>query len=173
MSIYNTTIWFTGLPCSGKTTIADTLRHKLVYRSGISPIRLDGDIVRKGLTEDCDFSPAGRRENLRRVSHVCQILNENDCTALASFVSPSVKVRDMIREIVDSIQIVYVDCPVEVCKERDVKGMYEKASKGEIKEFTGVSAPYEEPLYDFRVNTDKESTEESVNKVLDFLLEEN
>ncbi len=139
------TIWFTGLPCSGKTTLARAL-GAVLWRGGLPIYMLDGDVIRKGLCEDLAFSEADRHENLRRVAHVAKILNDTGYIVLASFISPMEADRRMVCEIIGSVFIVYVRCSPEICAERDVKGMWAKAAAGEITGFTGYDAPYEEPI---------------------------
>ena len=160
------TLWFTGLPSSGKSAIADRLFDILKDR-GYRAERLDGDVVRQDLTRDLGFSRADREENIRRVTFVAKLLTRNEIFVLCSFVSPYREMRDRARRAVGSFLEVYVKCPLEVCIERDVKGMYRKARAGEIKEFTGVSDPYEEPLRpDLVLETDKEPLDRSVDRVL-------
>lgn len=163
------TVWFTGLPCSGKTTIADELAD-ILKKKGLNVERLDGDIVRKDLTNDLGFSKKDRDENIRRVTFVAKLLTRNNVIVLATFVSPYSKRREKTRKEIGEFLEVYVKCPVEECIKRDVKGMYEKALRGEITGFTGVDDPYEEPINpDLVLETHKESVEESVNKVLSLM----
>jgi adenylyl-sulfate kinase len=160
------TLWFTGLPCSGKTAVADKVAEVL-RESGLKVERLDGDIVRQSLTRDLGFSKEDRNENIRRVTFVAKLLTRNGVAVLTSFISPYREIREHARREIGNFIEVYVKCPVEVCIERDTKGMYEKAQKGEIKEFTGVSDPYEEPLNpEILLETDKETLEESTDKVI-------
>lgn len=160
------TVWFTGLPCSGKTTVADVVAERLTER-GYKVERLDGDIVRQGLTSDLGFTKQDRDENIKRVTFVAKLLTRNGVAVLATFVSPyrarRIKTREEIGEFIE----VYTRTPVEVCIERDVKGMYKKALQGEISNFTGVDDPYEEPEDpELILDTSKESIEESVENVL-------
>ncbi len=165
------TVWFTGLPCSGKTAIADRVAE-LLRAKGYKVERLDGDIVRQSLTRDLGFSREDRNENIRRVTFVAKLLTRNGVIVLTSFISPYRDIRAYARQEIGSFIEVYTKCPVEVCIQRDVKGMYQKALRGEIKEFTGVSDPYEEPLNpELVLETDKENLEESVAKVLAKLAE--
>jgi adenylyl-sulfate kinase len=160
------TAWFTGLPCSGKTTVADRVAEVLRER-GYKVERLDGDIVRKSLTSDLGFSKEDRDENIKRVTFVAKLLTRNGVAVLATFVSPYLERRRKTREEIGSFVEVYTRCPVEVCIQRDDKGMYRKALAGEIKDFTGVDDPYEEPEDpELILDTDKESIEESTWKVL-------
>ena len=163
------TAWFTGLPCSGKTTVADAVADVLRER-GYRVERLDGDIVRKDLTSDLGFSKEDRDENIKRVTFVSKLLSRNGVVVLATFVSPYRERRRKTREDIGNFVEVFVRCPVDVCIERDVKGMYKKALVGEITGFTGVDDPYEEPENpEIILHTDRETLEESVQKVLDRL----
>jgi len=165
------TAWFTGLPCSGKTTIADGVAEVLRGRS-LKVERLDGDIVRKGLTSDLGFSKEDRDENIKRVTYVAKLLTRNDVAVLATFVSPYRERRAKTREEIGDFVEIYTRCPVEICIERDDKGMYKKAIAGEITNFTGIDDPYEEPEGpELILDTDKMSVEECVQKVLDKLEE--
>ncbi|MDF2958036.1 MAG: Adenylylsulfate kinase [Candidatus Alkanophagales archaeon MCA70_species_1] len=160
------TLWFTGLPCSGKTTLADAVAEEL-RRRGLRVERLDGDVVRRTLSRDLGFSREDREENIRRVAFVAKLLTRNGVAVLTSFVSPYRKMREEARKEIGDFVEVYVKCPLEVCMQRDVKGMYKKALVGEIKNFTGISDPYEEPLNpEIVVETDKEGVEACVNKIL-------
>ena len=160
------TLWFTGLPCSGKSAVADRVAGILRER-GMRVERLDGDIVRQSLTRDLGFSRKDRDENIRRVTFVAKLLTRNGVAVLTSFISPYREIRaESRREISDFIEV-YAKCSLEVCIQRDVKGMYQKAMKGEIKEFTGISDPYEEPLNpEILLQTDQETLDESVQRVL-------
>jgi len=160
------TVWFTGLPCSGKTTVADGVAEKL-RGQGYKVERLDGDIVRRSLTSDLGFSKEDRDENIKRVTFVAKLLTRNGVIVLATFVSPYVERRRKSREEIGEFMEVYVRCSIEECMKRDVKGMYRKAMAGEITGFTGVDDPYEEPPSpELVLDTDKETVEESVQKVL-------
>ncbi len=165
------TAWFTGLPCSGKTTIADGVAEVLRGR-GLKVELLDGDIVRKGLTSDLGFSKEDRDENIKRVTYVAKLLTRNGVAVLATFVSPYRERRAKTREEIGDFVEIYTRCPVEICIERDEKGMYKKAIAGEIKNFTGIDDPYEEPEDpELILDTDKMGVEECVQKVLDKLEE--
>lgn len=144
LKLMSSTIWFTGLPCSGKTTIAEAFKTRLQAK-GYRAVVIDGDEVRKGLCEGLGFANGGREENLRRVGHVCQLFNDEKTIVLASFVSPTKELRNIPRSLIKNFRMVFVDCPLDVCEKRDTKGMYAKARAGEIKNFTGVDAPYEKP----------------------------
>ena len=166
------TLWFTGLPCSGKSAIADRVAE-LLKDQGYRVERLDGDIVRQSLTRDLGFSREDRNENIRRVTFVAKLLTRNGVFVLASFISPYREIRSLAREEIGSFLEVYTKCPLEVCIQRDVKGMYTRAMEGKIKEFTGISDPYEEPLQpEILLETDKETPEESAARVLAKLREQ-
>jgi adenylyl-sulfate kinase len=165
------TLWFTGLPCSGKSAVGDRVAAILKER-GRRVERLDGDVVRQDLTRDLGFSKKDRDENIRRVTFVAKLLSRNGVAVLVSFISPYREMRDRARKEATNFVEVYAKCPLDVCIERDVKGMYQKAIRGEIKEFTGISDPYEEPQSaEIVLETDKETVEESVAKVLRRLTE--
>jgi len=160
------TVWFTGLSGSGKTTIAHQLEQVLRDR-GLKVELLDGDVVRTHLSKGLGYSKEDRDTNIRRIGFVCQLLSRNGVAAIASAISPYRAIRDEVRANTADFVEVYVKCPMEVLQERDVKGLYAKAIAGEIPNFTGVSDPYEEPLDpEVTIETDKESEEESLNKVL-------
>jgi adenylylsulfate kinase len=162
--------WFTGLPCCGKTTVADRVAAKL-REKGYRVERLDGDVVREGLTNDLGFSRKDRDENIRRIAFVANMLSRNSVIVLATFVSPYREARRDARRVIRRFVEVYVRCPVELCMKRDVRGMYKKAQEGKITHFTGVDDPYEEPEHpELILDTDKESVDESVQKVLQTLV---
>jgi len=164
-------LWFTGLSGAGKTTIAKALLPKLLER-GIRIERLDGDVVRQSLTKDLGFSKEDRDLNIERVTFVAKVLSRNNVGVLASFISPYEETRDYVRSEVTNFIEVFVDAPLAVCEERDVKGMYAKARAGEIKNFTGIDDPYEAPAEpDLRVPTHEQTVEESVEFVLAWLEE--
>jgi adenylylsulfate kinase len=155
-------LWFTGLPCSGKTVLADAVARELKNR-GMKVERLDGDIVRKSLTRDLGFTEEDRNMNIERVTFVAKLLTRNGVAVLASFVSPYNKIRDYL--------LVYVKSSLQECEKRDVKGMYAKARAGEIKDFTGIDHPFEEPnKADIVVETDKQTIEESKEIILKTLV---
>jgi adenylyl-sulfate kinase len=165
------TAWFTGLPCSGKTTIADIVAER-IRSKGYKVERLDGDIVRKGLTSDLGFSKEDRDENIKRVTFVAKLLSRNGVAVLATFVSPYKARRKKTREEIKNFIEIYTRTPLETCIKRDVKGMYKKALEGEISNFTGIDDPYEEPENpELILDTDKETIAESVEKVLTKLIE--
>jgi len=165
------TLWFTGLSGSGKSAIAKPLAQALRDR-GLKVERLDGDIVRQSLTRDLGFSKKDRDKNIERVTFVAKLLTRNGVAVLCSFISPYRARRAKTREEIGEFIEVYVECPVEVCAERDVKGMYAKAFAGEIENFTGVSDPYEAPENpEIICHTAQETVEESVAKVIGYLEE--
>ncbi|MFM8408730.1 MAG: adenylyl-sulfate kinase, partial [Alphaproteobacteria bacterium] len=165
------TVWFTGLSGSGKSTIAVALEKALWDRSIRSYI-LDGDNVRHGLNNDLGFSPEDRTENIRRIGEVAKLFTDAGVINLTAFISPYRSDRDRVRGIMgegDFIEV-YVDCPIEECERRDVKGLYAKARAGKIPEFTGISAPYEAPEKpEIVLETAKLSEEQSVAKVMKYL----
>ena len=164
-----TTLWLTGLPCSGKTTLAERLKEELDNR-GYKAVSLDGDDVRSKINADLGFSAEDRKENLRRIAHIARLFNKNGNFVIASFVSPTNELRKMIKEIIGNFKLAYLKCSVETCEKRDVKGMYKKARKGEIEKFTGISAPFEEPENaDIIVDTETLEVETCINQILESL----
>jgi len=163
------TLWFTGLSGSGKSALADAVAEDL-KKKGMKVERLDGDIVRKSLTKDLGFTEEDRNMNIERVTFVAKLLTRNGVAVLASFISPYNKIRAYSRKEIGDYILVYVKCSLEVCEERDPKGMYAKARAGEIKNFTGVDHPFEEPNNpDIIVETDKNTIEESRRIILEAL----
>jgi adenylylsulfate kinase len=163
------TIWLTGLSGAGKTTIAIELENQLRER-GLYIERLDGDTVREGLTRDLGFSKEDRDKNIERVTFVAKLLSRNGVGTIASFISPYREARQNVRQNTTNFIEVYVNAPLDVCASRDVKGLYAKAFAGELKGFTGVNDPYEAPeTPEITVYTDRESLEESVAKIVDYL----
>jgi adenylylsulfate kinase len=164
-------LWFTGLSASGKSTLAHAVEEAL-YQRNCRTFVLDGDNVRHGLNRDLGFSLQDRDENLRRVGETAKLFLEAGTIALAAFISPLRREREMVRTLMphgDFLEI-YCAAPLEVCEERDPKGMYQKARKGEIKEFTGVSSPYEAPKKpELTVPTGEQPLEQSVEQVLSLL----
>jgi adenylyl-sulfate kinase len=160
------TLWFTGLPCSGKSTLARRVEEILLER-GMNVEVLDGDEVREHLSKGLGFSKEDRDTNIRRIGYVAKLLARNGVVAVGAAISPYRAIRDEVRGWHDRFVEVYVKAPVDVLKDRDVKGMYKKALAGEIKHFTGVDDPYEAPENpEVIVETDKESVEESVTKII-------
>ena len=161
-------IWLTGLPCSGKTTISKNL-EKYFLRSKKKVQVLDGDILRKGINSDLGFSKKDRDENIRRVAYIAKILAENGINVIVAFVSPYEKMRSFARKVCPNFIEVYIECDIEECKKRDVKGMYKKALTGEIEDFTGVQDPYEIPKNpEILVNTKKENIKQGVDKIIEY-----
>ncbi|MFO7321183.1 MAG: adenylyl-sulfate kinase [Chloroflexota bacterium] len=162
-------LWFTGLSGAGKTTISQALEAILRER-GVRVERLDGDTVRQHLTKDLGFSKADRDTNIERVTFVAKLLSRNNVGVLAAFISPYRYMRDRVRTETTNFIEVYVDAPLETCIRRDVKGMYAQALAGKIENFTGINDPYEPPEKpDIHLRTDRETLEESVAKVLEYL----
>lgn len=163
------TLWLTGLSGAGKTTIAVALEAELRER-GVRVERLDGDTVRQGLTRDLGFSKADRDKNIERVSFVARLLSRNGVGVIAAFISPYREARRLARRETTNFIEVFVDAPLQTCAERDVKGLYAKAFAGELKDFTGVDDPYEAPEKpEITLHTERETIEESVGKILDYL----
>ncbi len=163
------TLWFTGLSGAGKTTLAERMYDELKNKRGLKVELLDGDVVRTNLSKGLGFSKEDRDTNIRRIGFVCNLLTRNDVIAIASAISPYEEVREEVREMIgrDKFVLVYVNAPLEVLIKRDVKGLYKKALAGEIKNFTGISDPYEPPENpDVVVNTHEETVDESVAKIL-------
>lgn len=161
-------IWFTGLSGSGKSTIANALEIKL-HALGINTYTLDGDNIRKGINNDLLFSPEDRTENIRRIAEISNLFIDAGIVVLSAFVSPYKKDRNAIKDIVgNSIFVeIFINTSIDECERRDVKGLYAKARKGEIKDFTGISAPYEAPENpDVEIKTEIESVESAVNKII-------
>ena len=162
------TVWLTGLSGSGKSTIAVDLEKRLCER-GVRAYILDGDNIRHGLNKNLGFSPEDRTENIRRIGEVAKLFTDAGTVTITAFISPYRADRDQVRALMkggDFIEV-HVDCPVEVCEQRDVKGLYKKARAGEIKEFTGISAPYEAPNSpELTIKTSQQSVEESARQIL-------
>jgi len=160
------TLWFTGLSGAGKTTISQAVDRELRSRDCNIEI-LDGDIVRQNLTKGLGFSKEDRDENIRRIGFVAHLLTRNGVIVLVSAISPYRAIRDEVRQRIGDFVEVFVNAPLAVCEERDVKGLYKRARAGEIKQFTGIDDPYEAPLTpEVECRTDQETLEESVAKVL-------
>lgn len=168
------TLWFVGLPSCGKSTVARRVETKLRDR-GFTVENLDGDNVRQNLHPELGFSKEDRGTNNRRIGFICKLLNKNDVVAIVAVIAPYREYRERVREMVEEVGkfvLIYVECPVEVCKERDPKGLYEKAERGEILNFTGVNDPFEEPLageYQIKINTATQSVAESTQVVIEGL----
>ncbi len=163
------TIWFTGLSGAGKSTLAEALMPILKERGHKVEI-LDGDVVRTNLSKGLGFSKEDRDINIRRIGFVCNLLSRNGVVAISAAISPYKEIRDEVRSTIDNFIEVYVECPVDVLADRDVKGLYKKALAGEIKNFTGVSDPYEAPESpEIAVDSSKQTMEESLQIILDRL----
>ena len=165
-------IWFTGLSGSGKSTLATQLEFQL-HAHQFKTYLLDGDNVRTGLNKDLDFSDYARKENIRRIGEVSNLFMDAGLIVLSAFISPFEEDRQQVRHIVGAYNFieVFVDCPLEVCEGRDVKGLYKRARAGEVKNFTGISSPYERPLHpDVTVRTHEQSVEESLQVLMDTIV---
>jgi adenylylsulfate kinase len=164
-------LWFTGLSGSGKSTIANALEKKL-HEMKLQSYILDGDNVRHGLNKDLGFSSDDRKENIRRIGEVSKLFIDAGMITITAFISPFREDRELARGLVengDFIEI-YIKCSLDTCEQRDPKGLYKKARQGKIPDFTGISSPYEEPFEpELVIETDKQSVEESVNTILDYL----
>jgi adenylylsulfate kinase len=161
-------LWFTGLSGSGKSTIANEVAHRLHAMGKLAYI-LDGDNIRHGLNKDLGFSPEDRKENIRRISEVACLFVDAGLITITAFISPYREDRDFCRNLVgeDRFIEIYTKASIETCEKRDPKGLYKKAKAGEVKDFTGINAPYEEPENpELIIDTDKENVEESVEKVM-------
>lgn len=165
-------VWFTGLSGSGKSTVAIALERELHQRGLLCRI-LDGDNIRSGINNNLGFSAKDRVENIRRIAEVSKLFIDTGVITIAAFISPNNELREMASSIIgkENFLEIYVNTPIEECERRDVKGLYAKARKGEIKDFTGVSAPFEAPEYPaLSLDTSVLSLEESVNKLLELIL---
>jgi adenylylsulfate kinase len=169
------TIWMTGLPSSGKSTLAFTLEHALVQRSRLTYV-LDGDNVRHGLNKNLSFSAEDREENIRRIGEVAKLFSDAGFITITSFISPYRKDREIARKIHDEVGLffleIFVDAPVEICEQRDPKGLYKKARRGEIKGFTGIDDPYEPPENpELIIKSGELTPQEGAMKLLGYLVE--
>jgi len=166
-------LWFTGLSGSGKSTLAHAVEEKL-YQKRCRTFVLDGDNVRHGLNSNLDFSESGRTENIRRISEVSKLMLESGLIVMTAFISPFNKDRNEARKLISNDDFIEIYCKasLETCEARDVKGLYKRARAGEIKNYTGVDSPYEEPENpELIINTNDETLENSVTKILNFLEE--
>ena len=166
-------LWFTGLSGSGKSTLAHALEEKL-FQKGCRTFVLDGDNVRHGLNSNLDFSDADRGENIRRISEVSKLMLEAGLIVMTAFISPFTEDRNTARNLIknDNFIEIYCKASIETCEKRDVKGLYKKARAGKIKNYTGIDSPYEAPVNpELIINTDKESLDESISKILSYLQE--
>lgn len=166
-------IWFTGLSGSGKSTISVAL-EKALFEQNITSYRLDGDNIRHGLNQNLGFSPEDRKENIRRIGEVGKLMVDAGVVTMTAFISPYEEDRNTVRDILEEGEFieVFTKCSLDECESRDPKGLYKKARSGEIKEFTGINAPYEEPSNpEIVIDTENESVEESVEKIVAYLKE--
>ena len=171
------TIWFTGLPSSGKSTTAFSLEHELIKQGYLAYV-LDGDNIRHGLNNNLGFSPEDRVENIRRIAEVAKLFRDAGVISLTAFISPYQADREGARKLAeaenDAFIEVFVDCSIEVCEQRDPKGMYKKARAGTIRDFTGISAPYEAPdKPEIHLRTDQMSVENCVQGIMKYLIDRN
>jgi len=169
------TIWMTGLSASGKSTLAFTLEHALMQRNRLAYV-LDGDNIRYGLNKNLGFTPEDREENIRRIGEVAKLFADAGFITMTSFISPYRKDRQIVRDMHEEVGLffaeAFVDTPLEVCEERDPKGLYKRARKGEVKNFTGIDDPYESPENpDLVIKSGKLSPQEGAMKILGFLVE--
>jgi len=165
-------LWLTGLPCSGKTTLGLGL-ESLLLEKGFTVRMLDGDITRRGLCSDLGFSAADRTENIRRVAEVSRLLADSGIITINAFITPTDELRQMAADIIgrETFISIYIDAPLHICEERDVKGMYRKARLGQLSDFTGVSSPFEPPANsDFTINTADSTPDENIQELLRFIL---
>ena len=164
-------LWFTGLSGSGKSTLANLVEMEL-HKKGLSTYILDGDNVRQGINKDLSFTPQDRSENIRRIAEISNLMLDAGVITLAAFVSPYIKDRAQVKQIVGSDKFIeiYVNTTLEACESRDVKGLYKKARAGKIKNMTGISAPYQAPTHpDLEIITDRQTIQESVAVIMQFL----
>ncbi|MBO9128343.1 adenylyl-sulfate kinase [Bacillus sp. 165] len=164
-------LWFTGLSASGKSTIANAVEKKL-FESNIRSYVLDGDNIRHGLNKDLGFSEEDRNENIRRIGEVAKLFVDSGIVVLSAFISPFREDRDRVRGLLEEHEFieVYVKCPIEECEKRDPKGLYKKARSGQIKQFTGVDSPYEEPFSpEVTIESHCFSVEECTEQIIDYL----
>ena len=164
-------LWFTGLSGSGKSTLANLVEMEL-HKKGLSTYTLDGDNIRQGINKDLSFSPQDRSENIRRIAEISNLMLDAGVVTLAAFVSPYIKDREAIKQIVgrDNVIEIYINTSLAECERRDVKGLYKKARTGEIKNMTGISAPYQAPVNpDIVLITDGQPIEDGVKKILELI----
>ena len=168
MEQYPLVVWFTGFSGAGKSTLAALLERRL-FNLGYKTFHLDGDNVRNGLNANLSFSDEDRKENIRRVGEVAKLMSDAGLIVLSAFISPFMEDRELVRRIVgkDKFFEIFVNCPLAICEERDVKGLYKKARAGEIKDFTGIDSPYEVPTHpELEVKTNELSPDEAVDLIL-------
>lgn len=165
-------VWFTGLSGSGKSTLANGVEQKL-FGNGIHTYVLDGDNIRNGLNSNVDFSDAGRSENIRRIGEVSKLFVDAGVVVLTAFISPFRTDRDQVRKLVSNEEFIeiFVNCPLEICEQRDIKGLYKKARNGEIPDFTGISSPFEPPLNaELVINTNDITENDAVNMITTYIM---
>jgi len=159
------TVWFTGLSGAGKSTVS-TLLHQRLSAAGAKVELLDGDVVRTHLSKGLGFSREGRDENIRRIGFVCELLSRNGVIVIAAVISPYREARDTVRARIPNFVEIFMECPMDVLVERDVKGLYKKALAGEIEHFTGISDPYESPVSpELTIHSSQETPQQSVDRV--------
>lgn len=166
-------VWFTGLSGSGKSTLANAVEQLLVSEQ-IHTYVLDGDNIRMGINRDLDFSEQGRKENIRRIGEVAKLFVDAGVVVLTAFISPFKSDRSLVRSLVEEGEFieVFVDCPLDVCEQRDVKGLYKKARAGEIADFTGISSPFEKPENaEITIRTDQLSIEDAASQIVHIVLQ--
>ena len=164
-------LWFTGLSGSGKSTLANLVEIEL-HKKGVSTYILDGDNIRQGINKDLGFTPGDRSENIRRIAEISNLMLDAGVVTLAAFVSPYSKDREAVKQVVgpDNVIEIYVNTSLAECERRDVKGLYKKARAGEMKNMTGISAPYQAPIHpDIEIITDGQTTQQSVDVIMQFL----
>lgn len=164
-------LWFTGLSGSGKSTLANAVDHEL-YRQGYHSYVLDGDNIRHGLNRDLGFGDEDRKENIRRIGEVAKLFVDSGQIVSTAFISPFLEDRDLVRSMFEEDEFIeiFVSCPLAICENRDPKGLYRKARKGQIPDFTGISSPYEAPIKpEITIDTNSMAIEASVQKILAFL----
>ena len=164
--------WMTGLSGSGKSTLAIALEKEL-FDQGYHAVILDGDNIRTGINNNLNFSPTDRIENLRRIAEVAKLFLSNGQICIVSFISPTIEMRQMAKQIIGEKNFVevFIDTPLEICEQRDVKGLYQKARAGEIQDFTGVNAPYEIPVHpDIHIETNDKTIEQSFSQLIEQVL---
>ncbi|MES2207129.1 MAG: adenylyl-sulfate kinase [Pseudomonadota bacterium] len=160
------TVWFTGLSGAGKSTLAEKLQSTLSDKGRIAMI-LDGDVIRKGISQDLGFDASSRAENLRRIAHMAKLLNRQGVDVICATISPLTSDRLLAQSIIGSSYIeIYVSTPLETCEQRDPKGLYKLARAGKIKEFTGISAPYDPPLDAININTVTTTASEAIQNII-------
>ncbi|MEB3101801.1 adenylyl-sulfate kinase [Ferviditalea candida] len=164
-------LWFTGLSGSGKSTLANAVAERL-YRLKVHSYVLDGDNIRHHLNKDLGFSPEDRAENIRRIGEVAKLFVDAGIIVLTAFISPFQADRQLVRKLTEEGEFIeiYVECPLEECEKRDPKGLYQKARRGEIPEFTGITSPYEEPAHpEIVIQSGNSTVDEAVGKIIDYL----